>query len=163
MNLTLFFLSRCIDDLEASSKEFSMTSTSPYKVAYDLKKVVEQQPTSEQYLALWNQDYGPPSRLTRYWIPGILALLGGKMALDYVFERKEDIVAWAKDGLHTMQEFFVHWLWEPSVKVLDTIRFKDQRIGLSSKEGLKSDLDVSRKRVDMLEGENALRVFVVVA
>jgi nuclear-control-of-ATPase protein 2 len=128
-----------------------MASTGPYKVACDLKKVVEQQPTSEQYLTLWNQDYGPPSRLTRYWIPGIMALVGGKMALDYLFERKEDIVTWTKDGLHTMQEFLVHWLWEPSVKVLDTIRFKDQRIGLSSKEGLKSDLDVGRKEIGMLK------------
>ncbi|KAI8344536.1 ATP synthase regulation protein NCA2-domain-containing protein [Chlamydoabsidia padenii] len=133
--------------LHQCSNTFSVTSSNPYQVANDLKKVVDRQPTSQHYLDLWKKDYGPPSRLTRYWIPGLMIFFGGKMAVNYLFERKEDIMTWTKDGIHTIQEFLVHWLWEPSIKVLDTIRFKDQRIGLSSKEGLKSDLESLERMV----------------
>lgn len=36
----------------------------------------------------------------------------------------------------------IHWVWEPTLKVLDTIRVKEenQQFGVSSKEGLRSDL-----------------------
>ncbi|ORZ14626.1 ATP synthase regulation protein NCA2-domain-containing protein [Absidia repens] len=135
------------DTIEESSKAFTLTSTSPFHVAHNLKKVVDQQPLSQNYLHEWKKEYGPSSTLTRYWIPGLIVLFGGKMAISYVFERKEDIVAWTNDGIQTVRGFFVNWLWEPMLRVLDTIRFKDQRIGLSSKEGLKSDLQSLERMV----------------
>ncbi|CAO3590763.1 unnamed protein product [Absidia cylindrospora] len=136
-----------MDTIEQSSKAFTLTSTSPYHVAHNLKKVVDQQPRSQNYLQEWKKEYGPASALTQYWIPGLIVLFGGKMAISYVFERKEDIVAWTNDGIQTVRGFVVNWLWEPMVRVLDTIRFKDQRIGLSSKEGLKSDLQSLERMV----------------
>ncbi|ORZ08969.1 ATP synthase regulation protein NCA2-domain-containing protein [Absidia repens] len=136
-----------LDDIERSRGEFTMTSTSPYNVAKDLKQLVDLQPTYQHYLQVWKQNYGPPSSLSRYWLPGLVALFAGKMTMDYVFERKEDIVAWANEGMTTIREFLVHWLWEPTKGILDTIRFQDRRIGLSSKEGLKSDLQSLERMV----------------
>ncbi|KAI8098649.1 ATP synthase regulation protein NCA2-domain-containing protein [Halteromyces radiatus] len=134
------------DAIEQSIQNFSMISIPPHQVAKDLKQVIDQQPKLYD-LQVWKQDYGPPTRWTRYWVPGLVIVFGGKMTLDYLFERKDNIMTWTKEGIQTVREFFVHWLWEPTLGVLDTIRFKDRRIGLSSKEGLKSDLQSLERMV----------------
>jgi nuclear-control-of-ATPase protein 2 len=129
-------------DIERSGQTFTRATASPVQVAQDLQRIVELQSGYGSYLGWWKKEYGSPSNLPRHWIPALILVFGGNMALNYLCERQDDIKAWANEGMETVHGFVVNWLWEPILGVLDTIRCKDQRIGLSSKEGLKSDLQV---------------------
>lgn len=86
--------------------------------------------------------YGPPSALTRYWIPAVVVYVSANAAARVVFERQEAIRAWFRELGETARDFAVHWIWEPMLKVWETIRLRDQRLSVLSKEGLRSDLDV---------------------
>ncbi|KAI8336994.1 ATP synthase regulation protein NCA2-domain-containing protein [Chlamydoabsidia padenii] len=136
-----------IDDIEQSGRNFTMTSACPFQVANDLKSIVDSQSDYQTQLQWWKKEYGSPSSLTRHWIPALMIVFGGKIVLNYVCERKDDIKAWANEGMETIHGFVVNWLWEPILGILDTIRCKDQRMGLSSKEGLKSDLQSLERMV----------------
>ncbi|KAL9556791.1 hypothetical protein MBANPS3_001689 [Mucor bainieri] len=85
---------------------------------------------------------GPPSLITKYWIPGILGCVAGNMAVQLLTARQDDIIAWSKEIGITARDFAVNWIWEPVLQVWDTIRLKDERLSVLGKEGLRSDLDV---------------------
>jgi nuclear-control-of-ATPase protein 2 len=87
--------------------------------------------------------YGVPSALTRYWIPTVASYFVGNWAIRYGFKRKEDIIHGVEELGKTAHDFILNWIWEPVLKVYETIRLKDQRLSLLSKQGLQSDLDVS--------------------
>ncbi|CAO3638005.1 unnamed protein product [Mucor fragilis] len=91
--------------------------------------------------------YGTPSVITRYWIPALGSYFVGGLALRYGFKRKEDIMHWVQEAGKTAHDFILNWIWEPVVKVYGTIRLKDQRLSLLSKEGLQSDLDSLERMV----------------
>lgn len=88
-------------------------------------------------------DYGIPSALTRYWIPTVISYFVGNWAIRYGLERKEDIIHCVEELGKTAHDFILNWVWKPVLKVYETIRLKDQRLSLLSKQGLQSDLDVS--------------------
>ncbi|ORX53628.1 NCA2-domain-containing protein [Hesseltinella vesiculosa] len=120
-------------------------STTPGSFAKDLRSVVRLQLSMP--LDAWQKQYGHPGRLERYWIPGMCAFVAGNLSVRYALDRKEDIIQWTSDVGDTIRQFLIHWVWEPTVKVLDTIRFQDRRIGLSSKEGLKTDMESLERMV----------------
>ncbi|KAI9485906.1 MAG: ATP synthase regulation protein NCA2-domain-containing protein [Benjaminiella poitrasii] len=91
--------------------------------------------------------YGAPSRFTRYWIPAVVSYFVGSWVVRYGFRRKEDIAHWMEEAGKTAYDFTLNWIWEPVLKVYNTIRLKDQRLSLLSKEGLQSDLDSLERMV----------------
>ncbi|KAI8644849.1 ATP synthase regulation protein NCA2-domain-containing protein [Parasitella parasitica] len=91
--------------------------------------------------------YGMPSLMTRYWIPALGSYFVGNIAIRYGFKRKNDIIHWIEEIGKTAHDFVLNWIWEPVVKVYGTIRLKDQRLSLLSKEGLQSDLDSLERMV----------------
>lgn len=91
--------------------------------------------------------YGRPSWITRYWAPLIVVYFGGNATLKYAFRQKDNIKKWVIEARETAQDFVVHWLWEPMLKVWDTIRMKDQQLALLSKEGLRSDMEVKKNHI----------------
>ncbi|OAD07978.1 hypothetical protein MUCCIDRAFT_158221 [Mucor lusitanicus CBS 277.49] len=90
---------------------------------------------------------GPPSFITKYWIPGILGCVAGNMAVQLLTARQDDIIAWSKEIGITARDFAVNWIWEPVLQVWDTIRLKDERLSVLGKEGLRSDLDSLERMV----------------
>lgn len=88
--------------------------------------------------------YGTPSVMTRYWIPIVASYFAGNWAIRYGFKRKEDIIHYVEEFGKTGHDFILNWVWKPVLKVYETIRLKDQRLSILSKQGLQSDLDVSR-------------------
>lgn len=88
--------------------------------------------------------YGIPSVMTRYWIPTVASYFVGNWAIRYGFKRKEDIIHCVEELGKTGHDFILNWVWEPVRKVYETIRLKDQRLSILSKQGLQSDLDVSK-------------------
>lgn len=93
--------------------------------------------------------YGPPSFLTRYWIPGIIGYFAGNVFIQLITERQDDLIQWFHELGVTTEDFLVHWIWEPVLQVWDTIRLKDdeQRLGVLGKEGLRSDLESLERMV----------------
>ncbi|KAK4513745.1 40S ribosomal protein [Mucor velutinosus] len=90
---------------------------------------------------------GPPSFITKYWIPGILGCVAGNMAVQLLTAHQEDIIAWSREIGTTARDFAVNWIWEPMLQVWDTIRLKDERLSVLGKEGLRSDLDSLERMV----------------
>ena len=116
--------------------------TAPQDIAKRLIKIINELPTSHTNLNTVHELYQPPSAVVRYWIPGLLLYIAGNATMTYVFNRKDTILMWLHELGNTACDFAVNWIWEPVLKVWDTIRLKDERLGVLSKEGLRSDLDV---------------------
>ncbi|EPB83757.1 hypothetical protein HMPREF1544_09498 [Mucor circinelloides 1006PhL] len=122
----------------------------------ELYKVAKQWScTYNNRLQCIQSSYGTPSAITRYWIPALGSYFVGGLALRYGFQRKEDIMHWVEEAGKTAHDFILNWIWEPVVKVYGTIRLKDQRLSLLSKEGLQSDLDAisGAHAIDVREGD----------
>lgn len=122
----------------------SMDATpSIQEMAVELNQLVKNWSTTyNQRLQSTQSLYGTPSQLTRYWIPVLASYICGSWAIRYGFKRKDDIIHYAEEFGKTAHDFILNWIWEPMVKVYNTIRLKDQRLSLLSKEGLQSDLNV---------------------
>ncbi|GAN08728.1 ATP synthase regulation protein NCA2 [Mucor ambiguus] len=90
---------------------------------------------------------GPPSFITKYWIPGIIGCVAGNMVVQLLTARQDDIIAWSKEIGITARDFAVNWIWEPVLQVWDTIRLKDERLSVLGKEGLRSDSDSLQRMV----------------
>ncbi|CAO3650213.1 unnamed protein product [Cunninghamella blakesleeana] len=138
-----------LDEIKGSLTSFSSTDNQPKEIIIDLKNIVDNQHIYQKHLTHWKSKYGIPSRLIRYWLPGITLYFVSQQMSNYVFHRKEDIIEWSHYFVDTIHDFFIHWVWEPTLKVLDTIRVKEenQQFGVSSKEGLRSDLDSLERMV----------------
>ncbi|KAI8082286.1 ATP synthase regulation protein NCA2-domain-containing protein [Thamnidium elegans] len=85
--------------------------------------------------------YGIPSAMTRYWIPTVVSYFVGNWIIQYGLKRKEDIIHCVEELGNTVRDFALNWVWKPVLKVYETIRLKDQRLSILSKQGLQSDLD----------------------
>ncbi|KAI9028196.1 ATP synthase regulation protein NCA2-domain-containing protein [Phycomyces nitens] len=136
-------LKRSMGTLQALSPE----TKDPTYYAKRLSMFLKNWKECEQNLDSLYQTYGPLSFVARYWIPTLALFFTGDIAIKYVFKRKEDIKQWAKEVAITGHDFIVHWIWEPVLKVWDTIRLKDQSLTLLSKEGLRSDLESLERMV----------------
>jgi nuclear control of ATPase protein 2 len=92
--------------------------------------------------------YGKPSRLIRYWIPGVILLLSGSSLLRIFANRKAEITQWFRDLGSTAQDFWVNWVLEPTKRLIGTIRHdQESEIAIQSKESLKADRDSLERMV----------------
>ncbi|KAI8097874.1 ATP synthase regulation protein NCA2-domain-containing protein [Gilbertella persicaria] len=131
---------------QLSMKNLNANSTQDISMElYQLTK--EWASTYDCHLQLVQSSYGIPSRLTRYWIPSLISYFAASWTIQYGLERKEDIIHCLEELGKTAHDFVLNWIWEPVRKVYNTIRLKDQRLSLLSKEGLSSDLDSLERMV----------------
>ena len=93
-------------------------------------------------------EYGRPSRLARYWLPGVVLFLSSGTLLRILISRKAAIGTWIYDFGTTSLDFWNNWVVEPLKKVLRTIRHdKDSEIAIMSRESLKGDRDSLERMV----------------
>ena len=86
------------------------------------------------------REYGRPSPLVRYWLPGTVLFLSSSTLLRVVVNRKVEIIAWIQDFGDTTIDFWNNWVVEPLKKVIGTIRHdEDSEIAIMSKESLQGD------------------------
>jgi len=86
------------------------------------------------------QDYGRPSRLIRYWIPGTILLLSGSTLLRILSNRREEMKQWIRDLGTTVVGFWTNWVIEPIKKLIGTIRHDaDSEIAIMSRDSLRTD------------------------
>ncbi|KAG1470962.1 hypothetical protein G6F56_002391 [Rhizopus delemar] len=124
-------------------------------VVSDLVRIVSEWPEARQtHLSDIQRAHGKPSVLTRYWIPAVVSWFAGQWTLSYLLKRKHDIIQFTQELGSTVHDFLIHWVWDPVRKVWETIRLKDQRLGLLSKQGLQSDLASLERMVVGFAKEN---------
>lgn len=101
-------------------------------------------------------EYGRPSRLVRYWLPGLALFLSSGTLLRILFNRKAEILTWIRDIGTTSIDFWNNWIVEPSKKVIRTIQHdKDSEIAIMSRESLKGDRDSLERMVIDFACDNA--------
>ncbi|KAL6718297.1 Nuclear control of ATPase protein 2 [Lecanora helva] len=87
-----------------------------------------------------NKEYGKPSRLVRYWLPGLALFLSSSTLLRMFVNRKAEIFTWFRDIGTTTIDFWANWVVEPVKKIIGTIRHdKDSEIAIMNKESLQGD------------------------
>src|SRR3954451_13281657 len=59
-----------------------------------------------------------------------------------IITTQEDVIQWFEEVKSTVVNFWSDWVWEPLIKMMDTIRHKERRLVLMGKESLNSDLEV---------------------
>lgn len=92
--------------------------------------------------------YGRPSRLVRYWLPGLALFFSSGTLLRILFNRKVEIITWIREFATTSLGFWNNWVVEPTKKVIRTIRHdKDSEIAIMSRESLKGDRDSLERMV----------------
>jgi len=99
-----------------------------------------------------NVQYGRPSRLVRYWFPGLALFLSSSTLLRIFVNRKAEIVTWIRDLGTTTVDFWDNWVVEPVKKVIGTIRHdKNSEIAIMSRESLQGDkASLERMVVDFI-------------
>ena len=93
-------------------------------------------------------DYGKPSRLIRYWLPGLAFLFSSSTLLRLLINRKASIITWTHDFGTTCLDFWNNWVVDPIKRIVRTIRHDtDSEIALMSKESLRGDRESLERMV----------------
>jgi nuclear-control-of-ATPase protein 2 len=96
---------------------------------------------------------GPPSTLSRLWPTMILAPVATIIIIRVVTSSWDTIVEKAIEGKETVKGFAINWVYEPCLKLLDTIRTGEQDGVIMSKESLSSDLQSLERMVTEFSSE----------
>lgn len=138
------------DDPEfATTSESAEATTDPAQLAKRLVQILEVHlPWQENASTSMSLEYGKPSRLVRYWIPGIALLLSGSTLLKIASNRREEIIQWFQDFGATVRDFYINWVLEPTKRLVGTIRHDEQsEIAIMSKDSLKADRESLERMV----------------
>lgn len=96
---------------------------------------------------------GTPTRLARLWpilILGPVSILAGTRI---IMRSWDTIIAKAVDAKETVRGFAINWVYEPCIKLLDTIRTGDQEGVIMTRESLNSDLQSLERMVSDFSAE----------
>ena len=132
-----------------STSETGESTTNPSQLASRLIKILEVHlPWQESACTTMSKEYGKPSRLIRYWIPGVVLLIFGSTILRVVANRRTEIVQWFQDFGSTVRDFYLNWVVEPTKRLVGTIRHDEQsEIAIMSKDSLKADRESLERMV----------------
>jgi hypothetical protein len=59
-----------------------------------------------------------------------------------IITTQEDFIKWFEEVKSTVVNFWSDWVWEPLIRMMDTIRHRERRLVLMGKDSLNSDLEV---------------------
>ncbi len=138
------------DDPEfVATSETGESTTSPSKLANRLMHILEVHlPWQESACTTMSKEYGKPSWLVRYWIPGLALLVSGSTILRIVANRKAEIIQWFQDFGATVRDFWLNWVVEPAKRLVGTIRHDEQsEIAIMSKDSLRADRESLERMV----------------
>ncbi len=91
---------------------------------------------------------GPPSTLARLW-PTFIIVPASTLLLIRIVSRNRDAIAESiRNARETVRGFFVGWVYEPAMRLLDTVRHGEANSALIiSRESLNSDLQSLERMV----------------
>lgn len=91
---------------------------------------------------------GRPSRLIRYWLPTLVAVLSSSTVLRILVHRQADIATWIRDFGVTVMDFWSNWVVDPTRKLIGTIRHDPtSEVAIISKRSLEGDRDSLERMV----------------
>lgn len=94
------------------------------------------------------RENGRPSRVVRYWLPGVIGLVSSTTILRVLVNRKADIINWIVDFGVTIRDFWFNWVVEPTRQVIQTVRHdKTSEIAIMSRDSLKADRESLERMV----------------
>lgn len=59
-----------------------------------------------------------------------------------IITTQEDFIKWFEEVKSTAANFWSDWVWDPLIRMMDTIRHRERRLVLMGKDSLNSDLEV---------------------
>lgn len=127
----------------------SVSSERPTILARRLLYIIDTiMPNHVNSMQLLAKDNGRPSRLIRYWVPGVIGLLSSTTILRILVHRRADIVNWITDLGATIRDFWFNWIVEPTQKVIRTIRHDEtSEIAIMSRDSLRADRESLERMV----------------
>ena len=128
-------------EIVSSSSEGNGNPARPGQLTDRLIQILDDHlPEQEHASRALANDYGRPSRLVRYWIPGTVLLLSGSTLLRLIANRRAEIRQWIQDLGTTTIDFWSNWVIEPVKKLIGTIRHDESsEVAIMSKDSLKAD------------------------
>ncbi|CAG8475827.1 577_t:CDS:2 [Diversispora eburnea] len=97
--------------------------------------------------------YGPPSILTRWWIP--LTISSILLFNSRTYLSKEYFLPRFQYAKMTVINFWSDWVWEPIKSMMNTIIHRERRLAIMSKDSLNSDFEsLERMVVDFAREQN---------
>ncbi|KAM7206875.1 ATP synthase regulation protein NCA2 domain containing protein [Naviculisporaceae sp. PSN 640] len=100
-----------------------------------------------EFSALRNE-HGRPSKLVRYWLPGITLIASSSTILRILFRRQDEIINWMRELGKTTRDFYLNWVVEPVRKIIATIRHDTtSEIAIMSRDSLKADRESLERMV----------------
>jgi nuclear control of ATPase protein 2 len=128
-------------EIVSSSSEGNGNPARPGQLTERLIQILDDHlPEQEHASQALANDYGRPSRLVRYWIPGTVLLLSGSTLLRLVANRRAEIRQWIQEFGITVIDFWSNWVIEPVKKLIGTIRHDESsEVAIMSKDSLKAD------------------------
>jgi nuclear control of ATPase protein 2 len=136
-------------EIVSSSSEGNGNPARPGQLTDRLIQILgDHLPEQEHASQALAKDYGQPSRLIRYWIPGTVFLLSGSTLLRLLTNRRAEIRQWIQEFGITVIDFWSNWVVEPVKKLIGTIRHDESsEVAIMSKDSLKADRESLERMV----------------
>lgn len=131
--------------LEQSTASLQMQSglpsNQPMHLIQRLTHILHDQlPKHKASMSDFISDHGRPSRLVRYWVPVLTAVMSSSASLRLLLRRQDEIIEWIVNIGATIIDFGSNWVVEPIHKLVGTIRHDEKsEIAIMSKNSLLAD------------------------
>ena len=128
-------------EIVSTNSESNGSSAKPVQLTDRLIQILDENlPSQENSSLALATEYGRPSKLIRYWIPGTILLLSGSTLLQIIANRRAEIKEWIQDLGSTAIDFWTNWVIEPVKNLIGTIRHDEgSEVAIMSKDSLKAD------------------------
>ncbi|KAJ5681525.1 uncharacterized protein N7477_001465 [Penicillium maclennaniae] len=142
---TIGFEQRVYATIEKNTASLQMQSglpsNQPMHLIQRLTHVLHDQlPKHKASMSIFIRDHGRPSRLTRYWLPVMTAVMSSSASLRLLLRRQDEIIQWIVNIGATIVDFGSNWVVEPIHKLIGTIRHDEKsEIAIMSKNSLLAD------------------------
>jgi nuclear-control-of-ATPase protein 2 len=160
------------EDTASLQMQSGLSSNQPVHLIQRLINILQEQlPKHKASMSAFISDHGRPSRLTRYWLPVLTAVMSSSASLRLLLRRQDEIIQWIFNIGTTIVDFGSNWVVEPIHKLVGTIRHDEKsEIAIMSKNSLLADraslermvIDFVRDRPDpdqsYLAGEDTMAI-----
>jgi nuclear-control-of-ATPase protein 2 len=160
------------EDTASLQMQSGLSSNQPVHLIQRLTNILQEQlPKHKASMSAFISDHGRPSRLTRYWLPVLTAVMSSSASLRLLLRRQDEIIQWIVNIGTTIVDFGSNWVVEPIHKLVGTIRHDEKsEIAIMSKNSLLADraslermvIDFVRDRPDpdqsYLAGEDTMAI-----
>lgn len=117
------------------------------------KQLAQRQSNVDRLLSAAPVGLGLPSRLARLWPMLVFGPVAAAVSIRIITRSWDTILVKVQDAKETVRGFAINWVYEPCVKLLDTIRTGDQDGVIMTPESLNSDLQSLERMVSEFSAE----------